>query len=306
MAGNLFTIAGSKGTGSGAAGSIMFQTSIVGTTGTTLQTLTDRAIVHGTGVVGIGKFSSFAATRLEVVDDSLAGSSMVKFSTISTAATGNTQKILEITQSGANASQVTYGIHATNSHSGAGSTNYAGFFTASGGDTNYGVAGTGSTYGVLGSSSGTSGGYFENTSSGAGVTGISSSGGFGGIVGTIGAAATGIVGALAVDRQYSGTVTNDVGAAIDYRVQADDGFKYQSARIASTWTDVTTASRDGNLEFYTTDSASSTLKLEISSTGIFTIAQGLANHADDAAAAGGGIPVNGLYRNGSVVMIRVA
>ena len=48
------------------------------------------------------------------------------------------------------------------------------------------------------------------------------------------------------------------------------------------------------------------LKLTIDSAHIFTITNGLQNFVDDAAAAGGGIPVNGLYRNGSVVMIRVA
>jgi len=32
----------------------------------------------------------------------------------------------------------------------------------------------------------------------------------------------------------------------------------------------------------------------------------LGNYADDTAAAAGGIPVGGLYRNGSVVMVRVA
>lgn len=32
---------------------------------------------------------------------------------------------------------------------------------------------------------------------------------------------------------------------------------------------------------------------------------GLGNYANDAAAAGGGVPVTGMYRNGSVLMIRV-
>jgi hypothetical protein len=33
---------------------------------------------------------------------------------------------------------------------------------------------------------------------------------------------------------------------------------------------------------------------------------GLSDYANDAAAAGGGVPVEGVYRNGSVVMVRVA
>jgi hypothetical protein len=36
------------------------------------------------------------------------------------------------------------------------------------------------------------------------------------------------------------------------------------------------------------------------------VPDGLEDFADDAAAQAGGIPIGGLYRNGSVVMIRVA
>lgn len=32
----------------------------------------------------------------------------------------------------------------------------------------------------------------------------------------------------------------------------------------------------------------------------------LGNHADDVAAAAGGVPVGGMYRNGSVLMVRVS
>lgn len=35
------------------------------------------------------------------------------------------------------------------------------------------------------------------------------------------------------------------------------------------------------------------------------IAASLGNYANDAAAAAGGVPVNGIYRNGSVLMVRV-
>jgi hypothetical protein len=41
------------------------------------------------------------------------------------------------------------------------------------------------------------------------------------------------------------------------------------------------------------------------STGWVKISNGLLNFANDAAAAAGGVPITGLYRNGSVVMIRV-
>lgn len=48
------------------------------------------------------------------------------------------------------------------------------------------------------------------------------------------------------------------------------------------------------------------IKLTIDSAHIFTLTNGLQDFADDAAAAVGGIPVNGLYRTASVVKIRVA
>jgi len=48
------------------------------------------------------------------------------------------------------------------------------------------------------------------------------------------------------------------------------------------------------------------LKLTIDSAHIFTLTNGLQEFADDAAAAVGGIPVNGLYRTASAVKIRVA
>lgn len=47
------------------------------------------------------------------------------------------------------------------------------------------------------------------------------------------------------------------------------------------------------------------LKLTIDSAHIFTLTNGLQEFADDTAASGGGIPVGGLYRTGSVVKIRV-
>lgn len=45
--------------------------------------------------------------------------------------------------------------------------------------------------------------------------------------------------------------------------------------------------------------------IQLSATNYVKISNGLGNYANDAAAAAGGVPVTGLYRNGSVVMIRV-
>lgn len=54
IAGANITIAGGKGTGSGVPGIIAFSTATAGSTGATLQTLTERMRITGTGLVGIG------------------------------------------------------------------------------------------------------------------------------------------------------------------------------------------------------------------------------------------------------------
>jgi len=46
-------------------------------------------------------------------------------------------------------------------------------------------------------------------------------------------------------------------------------------------------------------------RMRISAAGQISLS-GLGNYANDAAASAGGVVVNGLYRNGSVLMIRVA
>ncbi len=50
----------------------------------------------------------------------------------------------------------------------------------------------------------------------------------------------------------------------------------------------------------------SQLQLKINGTTKVTLDPAFGNYANDPAAAAGGVPVNGLYRNGSVLMIRVA
>jgi hypothetical protein len=51
FAGGDLTLAGGKGTGSGTAGNLIFSTSTVGSSGTTLQTLTERMRINGSGNV---------------------------------------------------------------------------------------------------------------------------------------------------------------------------------------------------------------------------------------------------------------
>ncbi len=56
-AGTNFTLEAGRGTGSGTPGDIILYTSAVGSTGTTLQTSTERMRIKGTGYVGIGTSS---------------------------------------------------------------------------------------------------------------------------------------------------------------------------------------------------------------------------------------------------------
>ena len=78
---------------------------------------------------------------------SLSSGTLESLSVNSTAATGNTQKVLSLSTAGANATstQTTYGLYATNTHTGTASTNIGGYFSASGGTNNYGlIVGAGS------------------------------------------------------------------------------------------------------------------------------------------------------------------
>jgi hypothetical protein len=70
----------------------------------------------------------------------------------------------------------------------------------------------------------------------------------------------------------------------------------------------TAASESAKFILSTKDSTSGTpvTKLEIYGPNIFLLTQGLSEYADDAAAAVGGIPVNGLYKTGSFIKIRVS
>lgn len=105
-------------------------------------------------------------------------------------------------------------------------------------------------------------------------------------------------------RSSSGTAANGIGLSLDL-YNKTTVMNRLSNKIVSKWNDATDATRTSQYEIHGVNSASDTVLLTITGAGIFTLTQGLQNFANDAAAAGGGIPVNGLYRNGSVVQIRV-
>jgi hypothetical protein len=315
---------------------------------------------HGSGVVGIGIASSYTATRLNVVDNSVAGASIVNITSSSTAATGNAQIGLSVALSGANAngSQTTYGIAGYNQHSGTGATQNIGVYGASiNGSNNYGVlgtdgtsmsfapsaagvAGSGAGYGVYGVTTGSTSaagvwGVNVHASSGIGVLGQANSSGGLGIygaslagIGVFSTTDTGVSMRAALNpvaatpsamrtaiEIFAGTSSitnvpgNGYGGQILWTMVTNNGGNTASrtaASIDTSWTDVTDASRTALMTFTVTNAAVNNTVLTITGAGIFTLSQGLGNYANDGAAAAGGIPVNGLYRNGSVVMIRVA
>jgi hypothetical protein len=143
------------------------------------------ASFYGSGVVGIGNFSSYNATRLDIVDNSVGAAKMATFISSNTNAASNTQRLLSVELSGANATsnQITRGIFVQDAHTGSGSQNigidgqsingdinYGGSFSSYGGSVNYAVSATvtnNSTinYGIYAATSGSSatnyGGYFS-------------------------------------------------------------------------------------------------------------------------------------------------
>lgn len=80
-----------------------------------------------------------SGTGFTASSTSLSSGTLASYSVNSTAAASNTQKALSVSTAGANgtSTQTTYGLYATNTHTGTSSTNVAGYFSASGGSNNY-------------------------------------------------------------------------------------------------------------------------------------------------------------------------
>lgn len=107
-------------------------------------------------------------------------------------------------------------------------------------------------------------------------------------------------------KHTSGTAANNLGGSFDYSILTTNGTSQVANQLIWKWTDATTATRTSQFAITGVSNAVTNTLLTVSGAGLFTLAQGLTNYADDAAASAGGIPLNGLYRNGSIVMIRVA
>jgi hypothetical protein len=236
--GDLF-INGAKATGNAAGGEIYIGTSDVGGSGTTLQTVTSKAVFSGS-LLGIGRLSGFGATRLDIVDNAVGAASIVNISSTSTEAATDLQKGLNVSLSGANTnvSQDTYGVYSSNTHTGTGSINYGVYGTSTSGAANYGVYGVAESAGVFGSSTNGTGVYGQSTN-GAGTRGIAQGAGSGlvgqsvtgfilegyttsnaGAVLQVDPASTNtVIPVLQLSRSTSGTSADNIGASLEYYLE---------------------------------------------------------------------------------------
>ncbi|MBX7153313.1 MAG: hypothetical protein K1X91_00005 [Bacteriodetes bacterium] len=184
--------------------------------------------------------------------NTLSSNSALTLSSTSTAAASNTQKLLNISLSGANgtASQTTYGQYTTNTHTGTTSTNVAGYFSASGGTNNYGLI-VASGYVGIGTTIPTV--TLHNITTDA-------------------ATATTTIGET-VGHNSSGTPATSFGVGTKYTLQSSTTADQDAAQISTIWTTATHASRTSALTFSTVTSAaalSETMRITNGQVGINT------------------------------------
>ncbi len=281
-----------------------------------------------TNTVNVGIGVNTPTSNLHIVNNQIASGSISKITSTSTLSNTGGYAGLDINLSGANVngSQTIHGINSSVTNTGSFASNRGVYGTASGSSfVNVGVYGSGSGgfgYGVEGS--GSYAGVF-GTGSVAGVQGNSTNigvlgSGTGSGIGLRGdsvnqttiqairtpASTNTVLSVIEVVRGSSATAANGIGASIIFGSQDDGNAAFTSNEIISKTTDVTGAARKTELSFTGVHNNVTNTLLSISGAGIFTLTQGLADHVDDVAAAGGGIPVNGLYRTGSAVKIRVS
>lgn len=124
-----FTIGGSPGTN----GQVLTSNGTNATWATPAVVFSDLIAATGTNTINnLGHAQEWQW-------NTLGGATGLKLSSTSTAAASDAQALLEVNLSGANATstQTTYAGRFINSHTGTGSTNVAGYFSASGGTNNY-------------------------------------------------------------------------------------------------------------------------------------------------------------------------
>lgn len=254
-----------------------------------------------------------------------------------TAGTFN-HKLVNIELTGANAtSNVTsYGLYVRNGHTGGGNTfNYgirghvdaavyqaAGVYgSASNGTFSFGVYGknTGGGQGVRGESDFSSGGSFSGLvgidATGNGTTGIAVNAltyvnnntfPVGQFIKTPPSGDTTVHSIVKLQSDYGSTPSIGFGASLDFQLQYTGTGDSKSNQVISKW--ITTPDNTRVSELSVTGNSSGVMYtlMQVQATGVIILTQGLSDYADDTAAATGGIPVNGLYRTGSAIKIRVS
>ena len=249
------------------AGSVFF----AGTGGAINEDNNNLFFDNSNNILGIGINSSFTATRLNVVDNSVGAASIISFSSTSTAAASNLQKVVSISLSGANSNsnQTTYGINVLNSHTGTGATNVAVYGEVqNGGTTGAGVRGKATTqYGVNGEATSGVGGYFSATSGRAilaDVTGSNAPARF-----QIGNATTaGNIPTLDLLAYSSGSAANGFSGSIDMYLEASDNSNPSGMSLRARVTDVTAATFTTAIDFYAQKSNTLTKTFSIFGLGV--------------------------------------
>ncbi len=183
------------------------------------------ASFYGSGVVGIGISSGYTATRLEVVDNAVGASSIVKVTSTNTNAASDSQKGIEATLAGANATggQATYSIYGNNSHSGTLSESYGVYGTASNAATVYA--------GVFGEISSTNGSNHSavravNTSTGYGLYASTTGAGTGARV--IGVTGYGVDAEVTTGFGVRGVATGANGVGVIGQAQDNSGIAVEA------------------------------------------------------------------------------
>ncbi len=267
------------------------------------------AIADGTtGCVGIGNFSAFNATRLDVVDNAIAGASIMNISTTSVNAATNLQKGLNVNLSGANTNnnQTTFAVDVANSHSGTGNVNYgiratisndanAGSFALAG-FSNNGIAVTGQSQNSIGGfftspniamqasgSGAVTAGVIQNSSTGKGASITAIADIACEVIRTPGSDT--IVEVLRVQANRSGGGAGaGFGCQINFDLHNSTNSVQLACAISAAWTTATNGSESSDMTLNTKLTGTSNARVKIKSNGsvlLNAIGAALATNATD-------------------------
>lgn len=222
---------------------------------------------YGSGVVGIGISSSYTATRLHVVDNSLttgigilaSSSSLSSGSLMSLVVTGtagtNLQKGLNISLSGANssASQTTYGLFVRNFHTGTTPTNIGIYSDVLGAEPAiYGVGDAGA-------------GVYANAISGIPLQSVSSNN-YAASFQNGATATNSVVSTVKMISHSTGTAANGFGGAFEFHTE-DASSNELSNQLISKWIDVTHGTRTSEFSITGVTAATTETWLTIGKSG---------------------------------------